>query len=98
MVFLREMGLSQSESFFLEQLMRSYKKNQSKFDEALKYLTKEMKDELLREDSEINRHLDEIIDRAKRELLLRRKIVVPNPSYQDIDVITDKIRINIQSM
>jgi len=59
MVFLHDKGLSQAESDLLDQLVKSYKKNQIRFDEALNILSKRIKEELSRDDSEINRLIDE---------------------------------------
>ncbi len=42
--------------------------------------------------------LEEIIDRVKHELLHRRNIVVPNLSNQDIEKVSDKIRVKVLSI
>jgi len=121
MVFLHDKGLSQAESDLLDQLVKSYKKYQIRFDEALNILAKRMKEELSREDSEINRLIDEmtvtqsaerrivatsqyahklleeIIDRLKHELINRRKKVVPNLSNQDIEKLSEEIRLKVLS-
>ena len=57
-----------------------------------------MKEELLREDPDITRYLEELIDRARSELLLRRKIIVPNPSYRAIEEIMEEINKKISNV
>ena len=85
MVLLHEGGLTQAESDLLTQLVKSFKRNNYRYNEALNFLASQVKDELAYEEHDISRHHDELLDRVKIEISDRRKQRVPNLSSADIN-------------
>ena len=91
MAFLHDDGLSQAVIDLLEQLVKYYRKNNYMYNEALNYISGQMITELAREDHDVSRHRNEILERARIEITYLRKKRVPNLTEKDIQDIIEQL-------